>query len=167
ESYQKLQESLQQFIPLINFTVISSSDFYYKVIPFQLILPSDLYDDLLKFHLAPQINPTHPFLRSPKRNQPFQSIFINNNHAAWIMSQIDYDQPAITYNGNNPKLLPYDLKLLVRGSNGCMSDEIFHNCCDLKGPTITIIKVKDMDEILGGYNPLSWDYSTKWAETSS
>ncbi|CAG8714173.1 13657_t:CDS:2 [Cetraspora pellucida] len=116
ESFQNLQEILQQFIPFINFTVISSSDFYYKIIPFQLILPSDLYDDLLKFHLAPQINPTHQFLRSPKRNQPFQSIFINNNHAAWIMSQIDYNQPAITYNGNNPKLLPYDLKLLTSSS---------------------------------------------------
>ncbi|CAG8602511.1 1390_t:CDS:2 [Dentiscutata erythropus] len=66
ESFEKLQETLQQFIPLINFTVISSSDFYHRIIPFQRILPNDLYDDLLKFHLAPQINPSHPFL--PIRN---------------------------------------------------------------------------------------------------
>ncbi|RIB13280.1 hypothetical protein C2G38_2144628 [Gigaspora rosea] len=167
DSFEKLKETLQQFIPLINFTVISSSDFYQKIIPFQHILPNDLYDDLLKFHLAPQINPSHPFLRSPKRNQQFQSIFINNVHAAWIMSQVDYDKSPTLHNGNNPKLFPYNLKLLIRGSNGGMSDEMFHNNCDMKGPTITIIKVKDKDEILGGYNPLSWDSSTKWVESYS
>ncbi|CAG8485941.1 6433_t:CDS:2 [Gigaspora rosea] len=118
DSFEKLKETLQQFIPLINFTVISSSDFYQKIIPFQHILPNDLYDDLLKFHLAPQINPSHPFLRSPKRNQQFQSIFINNVHAAWIMSQVDYDKSPTLHNGNNPKLFPYNLKLLIRGSNG-------------------------------------------------
>ncbi|CAG8563087.1 4969_t:CDS:2, partial [Dentiscutata heterogama] len=126
ESFENLKEILDQYIPHINFTAISSSDFYHKILPFKRILPTELFDDLLKFHLAPHINPSHPILRSPKRNQQIQSIFINHIHAAWIMSQVDYDKLPTFYNGNNPKLLPYDLKLLIRGSHGCMSDELFH-----------------------------------------
>ncbi|CAG8577055.1 19892_t:CDS:2 [Cetraspora pellucida] len=91
ESFENLQETLHRFIPLINFTTISSSDFYHKILPFQRVLPTELFDDLLKFHLAPHVNPSHPILRSPKRNQQIQSIFINHIHAAWIMSQIDKD----------------------------------------------------------------------------
>ncbi|CAG8788913.1 1739_t:CDS:2, partial [Racocetra persica] len=83
-----------------------------------------LFDDLLKFHLAPHVNPSHPILRSPKRNQQIQSIYINHIHAAWIMSQIDGVESSKFYNGNNPKLLPYDLKLLIRGSHGYMNKSI-------------------------------------------
>ncbi|CAG8535155.1 10758_t:CDS:2, partial [Scutellospora calospora] len=137
DSFEKLQETLIQFIPLINFTVISSSDFYHKILPFQLVLPTDLFKDLLKFHLVPQITPSHPALLSPKRNQLLQSIFINNTHTAWIMSQVD----SKLYNGNNQKLFPYDLKLLIRGSNGGMSDEAFHMYCDQKDVNKSIISI--------------------------
>ncbi|RGB29258.1 BTB/POZ domain-containing protein [Rhizophagus diaphanus] len=52
----------------------------------------------------------------------------------------------------------YKLKLLVRGSENGFDRRNFHERCDNKGPTITIVKVKDTNEILGGYNPCDWKY---------
>ncbi|CAG8822083.1 16009_t:CDS:1, partial [Gigaspora rosea] len=32
----------------------------------------------------------------------------------------------------------------------------FHMNCDDKGPTIVVIKVRNSEDIIGGYNPLEW-----------
>src|ERR1051325_6430740 len=32
----------------------------------------------------------------------------------------------------------------------------FHEICDNQSCTVTIVKVEDSDEILGGYNPIEW-----------
>ncbi|CAG8511224.1 3861_t:CDS:2 [Dentiscutata erythropus] len=118
ESFENLKEILDQYIPHINFTAISSSDFYHKILPFKRILPTELFDDLLKFHLAPHINPSHPILRSPKRNQQIQSIFINHIHAAWIdvnksiVSRIEYPSKAIR-NTHGPSFGDGDLWVKV------------------------------------------------------
>ena len=37
----------------------------------------------------------------------------------------------------------------------------FHNLCDNKGATITLIKLED-GNILGNYTPLSWDSTSGW-----
>ena len=37
----------------------------------------------------------------------------------------------------------------------------FHNLCDNKGATITLIKLED-GNILGNYTPLSWDSTNIW-----
>ncbi|RGB40428.1 hypothetical protein C1646_663895 [Rhizophagus diaphanus] len=54
----------------------------------------------------------------------------------------------------------YEFKLILRGSRDGFTPEKFHEICDNKSPTITIIKVKDSDEILGGYNPTIWKSRT-------
>ncbi|KAF0420603.1 kinase-like protein [Gigaspora margarita] len=51
---------------------------------------------------------------------------------------------------------PFDYKLLIRGSRDGFNPDIFHSKCDNKGPTLTILKIKGQNEVLGGYNPLSW-----------
>ncbi|CAG8503388.1 8441_t:CDS:2 [Scutellospora calospora] len=51
----------------------------------------------------------------------------------------------------------YDFKLLIRGSRDGFTAADFHDKCDNKGPTLIILKVKDENEILGGYNPFSWE----------
>ncbi|CAG8473618.1 1649_t:CDS:2 [Acaulospora colombiana] len=42
------------------------------------------------------------------------------------------------------------------GSNHGFSSKAFHDRCDLKGPTLTLINVSKTDEIIGGFNPLNW-----------
>ena len=39
--------------------------------------------------------------------------------------------------------------------------KIFHELCDNKGPTLTLIKLKN-GEIIGGFTPISWDCSSNW-----
>ncbi|GBB92836.1 hypothetical protein RclHR1_20630002 [Rhizophagus clarus] len=50
----------------------------------------------------------------------------------------------------------YEFKLIFRGSRDGFKAERFHELCDNQARTVTIIKVKDTDEILGGYNPIEW-----------
>ena len=51
-----MERSLHRFIPLVRFHNISSEDFYVKVYPFRVILPEDLFDNILAFHMAPSKN---------------------------------------------------------------------------------------------------------------
>ncbi|RGB42345.1 BTB/POZ domain-containing protein [Rhizophagus diaphanus] len=53
--------------------------------------------------------------------------------------------------------LQYEFKLILRGSRDGFDGEVFHNKCDHKKETITIVKIKDSNKLIGGYNPLGWD----------
>jgi hypothetical protein len=46
--------------------------------------------------------------------------------------------------------------LIFRGSRDGFSPSEFHKICDNQPHNITIIKVADSNEILGGYNPIIW-----------
>ena len=48
------------------------------------------------------------------------------------------------------------LELLYRGSINGYLPSVFHSLCDNRGPTITVIRTMK-NEIIGGYNPTSWD----------
>ena len=50
----------------------------------------------------------------------------------------------------------YEFKLILRGSRDGFTPKKFHEICDNKSRTVTVIKVKDSNEILGGYNPIEW-----------
>ncbi|RIA85106.1 hypothetical protein C1645_879522 [Glomus cerebriforme] len=49
---------------------------------------------------------------------------------------------------------PYAFKLLFHGSRDGLYPKKFYEFCDNKSRTVTVIKVEDNDEILGGYNPI-------------
>jgi hypothetical protein len=61
--------------------------------------------------------------------------------------------------------LPYKFKLLLRGSRDEFTPKKFHELCDGKSNTITLIKVKGKEEIIGGYNPLKWESKGGWVTT--
>ncbi|PKY34353.1 hypothetical protein RhiirB3_453983 [Rhizophagus irregularis] len=54
----------------------------------------------------------------------------------------------------------YEFKLLYRDSEesggALVRIKKFHEVCDDHSRTVTIFKVKDRNEILGGYNPIEW-----------
>ncbi|CAG8461441.1 11909_t:CDS:2, partial [Gigaspora rosea] len=52
--------------------------------------------------------------------------------------------------------LPFKFKLIYRASRDGFEIKNFHNNCDNKGPSIVVIKVRNSEEIIGGYNPLEW-----------
>ncbi|EXX72469.1 hypothetical protein RirG_069090 [Rhizophagus irregularis DAOM 197198w] len=55
----------------------------------------------------------------------------------------------------------YEFKLIFRGTRDGFSASKFHEVCDYKSHTISIVKVKDSNEILGGYNPIIWKSDNK------
>jgi hypothetical protein len=62
--------------------------------------------------------------------------------------------------------LPYEFKLLLRGSRDGFTPKKFHELCDYILCTVTFIKIKESEEIVGGYNPLKWKSHSdgKWAK---
>ena len=55
--------------------------------------------------------------------------------------------------------LPYKFQLLLRGSLNGFTPTTFHNLCNGRDNTVTFIKVKEEDEILGGYIPWIFNLS--------
>ncbi|CAG8671061.1 4796_t:CDS:2, partial [Racocetra fulgida] len=95
----------------------------------------------------------------PKSNLPkrelaysFDSNIIEAKDAALIASWIDKKQ-GMPYRFND---MPFEFKLIYRASRENFSVDTFHKNCDYVGPTVVIIKVRNSNEIIGGYNPLDW-----------
>ncbi|GBB89605.1 hypothetical protein RclHR1_16340001 [Rhizophagus clarus] len=55
--------------------------------------------------------------------------------------------------------LPYEFRLLLRGSSDGFTPKKFHELCDDELCTVTFIKIKGTEEIIGEYNPLKWESS--------
>src|SRR2546429_600811 len=61
DNFEALKNKLSKFIELVRFYEISSADFFYKVRPYKSILPSDLYEDIVSYHMATS-TPKYPDL---------------------------------------------------------------------------------------------------------
>jgi hypothetical protein len=68
-----MEKTVYRFIPLIRFNHISSEDFLSKVYPYKVLLPEDLINNILTFHMAPNkqsnVNTQPP--RSANRNDDY------------------------------------------------------------------------------------------------
>ncbi|PKC64944.1 hypothetical protein RhiirA1_536711 [Rhizophagus irregularis] len=168
DDFITLKNILQQFIPFIKFTDFTSKEFVSKVFPYRKIIPEDLQDNLIKYFLD------HDHSKSNKKSEQQQTIktikkidsnnnnnknkksidskIITNQHVELISKWID--KLEITDELKNL----YEFKLILRGSRDGFTPEKFHEFCDNQSNTISIIKLKDSNEILGGYNPIMWQF---------
>ena len=64
------------------------------------------------------------------------------------------------------KVVPYEFKLLLRGSRDGFGVEPFKEKCYNKGATLVLIKLKEEDKIIGGYNPINWSGSSVYLSTN-
>src|SRR6266496_2712670 len=134
----------KNFIPLIRFYDITSTDDYFnKVKPYEKILSEELRDDILKFYMVPGYRPAY----IPR------GVMINQSDAALFANWIDRKNEGIKCIKDNP----YQFNLLYKASRDGNTAAEFHAKCDNKGATIVIVKIKNSDQIVGGYNPLFWD----------
>ncbi|PKC61141.1 hypothetical protein RhiirA1_466969 [Rhizophagus irregularis] len=60
----------------------------------------------------------------------------------------------------------YEFKLIFRGSRDGFTPNKFHKICDNQSRTVAIIKVKNSNEILGGYNPIKWESVNSYGTTN-
>jgi hypothetical protein len=149
--FNTLKNTLQQFIPLIKFFNLNHKEFLNKVYPYKKIIPKDLRESLIK-HFIDQPNNKLVEAKITKEinSKSIDSRIIKYQHAELISKWID--KLEITDKKKNS----YEFKLILRGSRDGFSTRKFHEICDYQPHTITIIKLKDSNEILGGYNPIIW-----------
>ncbi|RGB28706.1 hypothetical protein C1646_715453 [Rhizophagus diaphanus] len=162
-----MENTLQNFLPLIRFFSLSSKEFLYKVSPYRKILNHQLYKDLLNSHMDPDLKPNNniPLPRNLKRSDVIESNIVNLNIISTILRWIDKIDCNNKFSHLRELYLPYKFVLLLRGSRDGFTYKKFHELCDNKSNTVTFIKVKGTDEILGGYNPLVWNSSNGWGQS--
>ncbi|CAB4430953.1 unnamed protein product [Rhizophagus irregularis] len=111
--------------------------------PYRDLLPKDLINNVLIFHMDLNVK----FSANIKNKQfkfkkcGYDSILIKPRHfaiiASWIEKKDDFYDHGYT-------------------------TAAFHEHCDNRGATIVIGKVTNSDQLVGGYNPLSWDSNKSW-----
>ncbi|RIB27085.1 hypothetical protein C2G38_2063096, partial [Gigaspora rosea] len=96
----------------------------------------------------------------PRKSISIPSSIINLEHLVEISSWIN------RRSSNDITEIPYEFKLLLRGSRDGFDAIPFHKLCDNISGLIVVIKVENSNEILGGYNPLGWK-STNYGYTKA
>jgi hypothetical protein len=137
--------SIQSFIPYIKFKEISPRDFSQKIKLYKSIFDIDFYVQILEYYSTNE--ESHSKFGINLRN--IDSRIMSSDHALLLGSFIKI---AVQHGRD----VVFDFELLVRGSRDGFDLQTFHDHCNEKGPTITVVSVKDTDEILGGYNPLNF-----------
>ncbi|CAB4440885.1 unnamed protein product [Rhizophagus irregularis] len=90
-------------------------------------------------------------LASPQIVNYIDSQLINLRDASFISNWIKIMKKQ------KPAVVTFDFNLLVRGSRDGFDRSTFHERCDNKRSTVTIARVKNSNEILGGFNPCNWN----------
>ncbi|RHZ75118.1 hypothetical protein Glove_217g44 [Diversispora epigaea] len=167
ENFNTLKTTLQHCLPFIRYFHISNSDVMYKIKPYKKILDKQIWFDL-KLHLILPDQPVESIILPPRlvlkqelpaRVNKLFSTIINEEHVSMISSWIDY-----RFSLTN---IPYEFQLILRGSKDGFAPRTFWDICDGHDNTVVVTKVKETDEILGGFNPLAWDKThTGWVKTN-
>ncbi|GET01368.1 carbohydrate-binding module family 13 protein [Rhizophagus clarus] len=155
DDFNVLKNTLQKCIPHVRFQNLTSKEFSDKVLPYKKILSKELYTDLLRTFL--NSNYKKNLQIKPRRiikeisSKTIDSKIITYQHIELISKWIDRSEIKDNFPYN-----PYEFKLIYRGSRDGLTFRRFHDICDGKTRTVTIARVKDTNEVLGGYNPISW-----------
>ena len=88
------------------------------------------------------------FIHNLSSRHAIDSVLINQKHISLFTNWIDRKKGKVYYKFN----------LLYRDSRDGNTAAAFHTKCDNKGATV-VVKIKNSEQIIGGYNPLFWDSS--------
>ncbi|GBB99695.1 hypothetical protein RclHR1_00360044 [Rhizophagus clarus] len=154
-----MKKRLSRFIPLIRFYHISSEDFLLKVYPFKELLSNDLINNVFTYYLSPNN------INNIQLSRYSCSNIIESQHLIIISNWID-KKKYLHYNNKVDNIF-HRFKLIYRSSRDGNGNTIksFHENCDNKLNTILIAKIKNSEQIIGGYNPLTWDSSNSYKST--
>ncbi|CAB4393430.1 unnamed protein product [Rhizophagus irregularis] len=159
DDFNIFKRILYKFIPLIRFYEIPSEDYFNKVKPYEKVLSKELRNDITKFYMVPGYKPIYTPRNSNRLKCNIDSIIINQEHIAHFVNWIDRKKKEYIND------VPYEFNLLYRASRDGNTAAAFHTKCDNKGATIVIVKFKNSEQIIGGYNPLFWDSSNSEKST--
>ncbi|UZO04948.1 uncharacterized protein OCT59_025309 [Rhizophagus irregularis] len=162
--FKIMENTLQHCLPFVRLFSLSSKEFSDKVRPYQKLFKRQSYEDLLSSYLDPYYEPGDSI--SLPRNIEIDGIIdskiVNLNIVSIISRWIDKVDANCNFSYLRELYLPYKFQLLIRGSRDGFTPRNFHTLCDNKHNTVTFIKLKDSEEILGGYNPIIWMKFDSW-----
>ncbi|RGB33295.1 hypothetical protein C1646_761894 [Rhizophagus diaphanus] len=158
DEYGILKKTLTKFIKHIRFFQMTPQEYYYKVRPLGKLLPKELEEDLLSYYIVPDCKLATKVLppRKSQNNKRSESSIITTKHFNLLSYWIDDGQETLPNTLRNGQ---YEYNLLLRGSKDGFGVEIFRTKCNNKGATLVIIKLKNSNKIIGGYNPIRWSGS--------
>jgi len=164
DDFKIMENTLQHCLPLIRFFSLSSEDFFEKVRPYKKLLKHQLYEELLESYLNHNSKPSDNILlpRSRDADGIIDSKIVNLNIVSVVSRWIDKIDIKSKYAYARGLYLPYEFKLFLRGSKDGFTPKQFHTLCNNVPYTVTFIKVKDTEEIIGGYNPTIWKSSNDY-----
>ncbi|GES83732.1 carbohydrate-binding module family 13 protein [Rhizophagus clarus] len=150
--FNALKNTLQQFIPLIKFTEFTPKEFLDKVFPYRKVIPEELNESFIKYFLDynSHSNKTPEPRTIIRRVRGIDSKIITQQHAEIISKWVDRLEIMDKLKNS------YKFNLIHRGSRDGFTSNRFHDLCGSSSNTITVIKVKGSNEILGGYSPIEW-----------
>ncbi|GES90399.1 BTB/POZ domain-containing protein [Rhizophagus clarus] len=153
KDFTKIGEKIKDLIPLIRFYQIKLEDYFKEIgYPFKSILPEGLNKCIFKYNMKKEIYLNNNNILPPRKYQKIDSAIIIGEQTALLAKWIK----ECNF-GEHLKVEDYfDFKLLLRGSKNGFDIGTFHKRCDGIDNTIVIIKIKGSGEIIGGYNPFSW-----------
>ncbi|GBC07116.1 hypothetical protein RclHR1_07270001 [Rhizophagus clarus] len=170
DDFKMMENTLRNCLPLIRFFSLSSKEFLHKVSPYKKLLSHQIYKDLLNSYMDPDSelnNNNIPLPRNLKFDGIIDSKIVNLNIASIVSRWIDKVDVNNKFTYLRTLYFPYKFKLLLRGSQHGFSPKKFHELCDNIPNTVTFIKVKGTEEILGGYNPSIWKSSDCYSQSCS
>ncbi|PKY21652.1 hypothetical protein RhiirB3_501014, partial [Rhizophagus irregularis] len=167
DDYRMMENTLQRCLPLIRFFSLSSKEFLQNIDPYKKLLNSQLYKDLLNSYMNPDSIPNDNISlpRNIHIDEVIDSTIVSLNIVSIISRWIDKVDVNRKFSYLRELYLPYKFKLLLRGSRDGFTAKQFHTLCDDKLITVTFIKIEGAEEIIGGYNPLTWSTSNNWIKT--
>ncbi|GBB96936.1 hypothetical protein RclHR1_02880002 [Rhizophagus clarus] len=167
DDFKMMKNTLEQCLPLVRFFSLSSDDFFQNVRPYKKILKHQLYEELLESYLNSSCEPSEDILLPRCRNIDgiIDSKIVNLNIVSLISRWIDKIDIKSKFAYLRELYLPYKFQLLLRGSRDGFTPKKFHELCNDKLYTVTFIKIKETEEIIGGYNPLEWKSSSDYIKT--
>jgi hypothetical protein len=136
EDYEALKKTFSRFIPLIRFSEISSADFFDKVRPFKAVIPNNIYEKFMEFHMKGTL-PENTTILPPRIGKLFiNSKIIKPEHAYVIANWIEGKGANAVRNKND---LQYKFDLLYSSSRVDFNVGQFRTKCMNRGPCLILI----------------------------
>ncbi|CAG8527238.1 4311_t:CDS:2 [Funneliformis mosseae] len=146
---------LKEFTPFIRFHHITYKEFHENVKPFKEFIQQDIYEQTLWYYINPTLSRKQ---LAPIRTGLFDSALLKLKHFSLICNWINKSSELYSYS-----TLRFELK--IRGTLDGFTADIFHNKFERLENTIVVMRVKDTGELIGGYNPWSFEHD-RWRDSS-